>query len=254
MLQHLPQGTSFQVEKVRLECWLDWHGIKSDMDEETFRHQLYDHALARNLQNLNSAAARHVVNEFRCCRLLIHHFKLSNEPCKIGDQLLFKSKLVYSESEALRRLKLNSYLANVAYPLHWWPEDFSKDCRQFGPDPLTILKVGDALQFGSRNLIPDAPLLPWRESPERAWLITKKRQLISNCRIGYELGWFDLGWDIKLYMQLMQLTYLLYRDFSKVIQAFTEEGKLVLNLWLRRSILMTEKKNPTRKAKSIHSF
>ncbi|KNZ49908.1 hypothetical protein VP01_4706g1 [Puccinia sorghi] len=27
------------------------------------------------------------------------------------------------------------------YPLHWWPEDFSKDCRQFGLDLLKMLKM-----------------------------------------------------------------------------------------------------------------
>ncbi|KNZ55419.1 hypothetical protein VP01_2686g2 [Puccinia sorghi] len=177
----------------------------------SFRHQLYHHVLARNAQKFNSALGRHLGHQIQWLRL-INHFNISNDPRKIGGQLLFKSKWVnrgltekdlsqfaalairsvYGKSEAIRRLKLNSYMANVPYPPHWWPEDFSKDCSQYGLDPLTILKVGDALQFGSRTLIPNAPrtvpideafvqvlqimtdqerLLPWRASPERYWFL-----------------------------------------------------------------------------------
>ncbi|KAI7944989.1 hypothetical protein MJO28_010684 [Puccinia striiformis f. sp. tritici] len=101
-------------------------------------------------------------------------------------------EMIWGAEETQRQVKMRLYLAQRTNPYFWW-EDYSLDAHSkfFGLDVLTIIKVGDALQFGSQFLLPrgygrmtidsayaqllrvmtdtNRPL-PWIESSERAWL------------------------------------------------------------------------------------
>ncbi|KAI7948768.1 hypothetical protein MJO29_010433 [Puccinia striiformis f. sp. tritici] len=100
---------------------------------------------------------------------------------------------------ASRRMKLVSYLEDRSNRKRWWePFNLEDASARFGLDVLTIIKIGDALNFGydDRNWIGksayspgtsdssyaqllsiflnenrDILRLPWIESSERAWLI-----------------------------------------------------------------------------------
>ncbi|PLW11920.1 hypothetical protein PCASD_25497 [Puccinia coronata f. sp. avenae] len=99
--------------------------------------------------------------------------------------------LFWGEAELERQLEMRAYLAQRTNPSNWWQDEVDEEIRVFGFDILTILKVGDSLQFGCNFLLgwgsgrmsidsafaqliqvmtdTNRPL-PWIESSERAWL------------------------------------------------------------------------------------
>ncbi|KAA1086618.1 hypothetical protein PGT21_005663 [Puccinia graminis f. sp. tritici] len=114
-------------------------------------------------------------------------------------------------------------------------------------------------------------LLPWNESIERAWLhqyygadyhrrlgklsqfvilspnedlplsidtlkqITKRKKLIHNYHIGYELFWCEMGWDLTTYMQLMELRnsskVKKYDELASSMSRFTQAELHALQFW-----------------------
>jgi hypothetical protein len=229
----------------------------------------------------------------------VDNMGLTNADLSPFNDLALKS--IYTDSERKKHLNLYSYLENARYPKNWWPLNFQKHCRIFGLDRLTIVKVGDALQLGSVDLVPNSgqralsideafaqiitvmtdrrSLLPWNESAERTWLhqyygadyhrrlrklsqfvilssdgdlplsidavkqITKRKKLIHNYHIGYELLWCEMGWDLMTYMQLMEL-----RNSSKVkkcdelansISRFTQAEVRALQFWHQSLCMVT---------------
>jgi hypothetical protein len=92
------------------------------------------------------------------------------------------------KSEAHKRQELHRYLSDRRYSNKWWnTENLEKESVEYGIDILVVLKVGDALQLGSKgysqergslgglyrqliNIMTDTTRpLKWIESPERAW-------------------------------------------------------------------------------------
>ncbi|KAI9621343.1 hypothetical protein H4Q26_015842 [Puccinia striiformis f. sp. tritici PST-130] len=100
--------------------------------------------------------------------------------------------VIYGPSEGEKRLKLVEYLRKRDYRREWWkPFGLEAASKHFRLDVLKLLKIGDLLQFGSNYLLDDVTnrhkidiaytqllelvtdqesVLPWMESPERAWL------------------------------------------------------------------------------------
>ncbi|KAA1117934.1 hypothetical protein PGT21_027538 [Puccinia graminis f. sp. tritici] len=125
------------------------------------------------------------------------------------------SLLIWGQAEMERQIEMRSYLAQRVNPFFWWEAyDLNMKSKLFGLDILTILKVGDSLQFGANFVIDrgygrvsidsayalllkvmtdtNRPL-PWIESSERAWLyslpdglyeqrLQRLSQLISDSR------------------------------------------------------------------------
>jgi hypothetical protein len=98
---------------------------------------------------------------------------------------------IYGDQEGAKKVELVNYMDNCPYDDTWWRSiDLESAVVSFGLDPLTILKIGNALQFGSPDLLDNLkhriPLeeafltmlniitkprtLPWIESAERAWI------------------------------------------------------------------------------------
>ncbi|KNZ60139.1 hypothetical protein VP01_1605g2 [Puccinia sorghi] len=171
------------------------------------RHQLYRYTIARNWVMITNP------HENKLLKKKYHaDFRMNKRQQEIDDCILVKAlrkkelsqtykaalAMIFSETEAKRRVELDSYLANAIYEMNWWPLDFSKQCSINGLDCLSLMKVGDALQLGSNFLLESSSgvlsideafaqvltvmtdhsrPLPWTESPERAWLLAKYQDI-----------------------------------------------------------------------------
>ncbi|KAA1068790.1 hypothetical protein PGT21_002063 [Puccinia graminis f. sp. tritici] len=131
--------------------------------------------------------------------------------------------IIYGDQEGLKKLELVNYIDNCPYDDTWWRSiDLESAVVHFGLDPLIILKIGNSLQFGSRDLLDNdkhrIPLeeafltilniitkprtLPWIESAERAWIYSVFGSLYPD-RLR-ELGYIILSKNVFLENQTKQ--------------------------------------------------
>ncbi|KAH9457927.1 hypothetical protein Pst134EB_010231 [Puccinia striiformis f. sp. tritici] len=92
---------------------------------------------------------------------------------------------VFGETEAKRRQDLHDYKMNRVRPNLWYRQTALNNAQSLGVDILSVWKIGDALQFGSKLLPCDSAFaqifkvmtasdshFSWFNSPERVWLFS----------------------------------------------------------------------------------
>ncbi|KNE95301.1 hypothetical protein PSTG_11385 [Puccinia striiformis f. sp. tritici PST-78] len=144
---------------------------------------------------------------------------------------------VFGTQYGEKKLELIKYIENSPYQSTWWRSvGLESAIRKFGVDPLTILKIGNSLQFGHKTfgenlsitgklstiaesfhtiykIMTEARTLPWIESAERAWLYSscgefyqdRLLQLSHLCFLNlgelelnaFALIWCDLGLEFS---------------------------------------------------------
>jgi hypothetical protein len=127
---------------------------------------------------------------------------------------------VYGQFEGEERLKLIYYLRDRIHCEPWW-DSFKLEAatRQFGLEVLGVILIGDGLQFGWKNqiledadkkiiegvfvqllvaIVRDDLILPWLESPERAWLYRTCGDLYQDRLRGLSLWLFNRGGGMAL--------------------------------------------------------
>ncbi|KAI7940328.1 hypothetical protein MJO28_013980 [Puccinia striiformis f. sp. tritici] len=175
---------------------------------EAFCRYLRDHTTARNYALKRSTWFRGGLKEIHQVAYLELQLGLSDLPesqtqvnpwpipfgTKKEEEHLkeFLSKIC-GRTDAEKKLELREYLKKLPYPSNWWLNiGLESAIKRFGIDVLKIMKIGNALQFGSKDFVGDALIknrvpiedafttildimtepssLPWIESAERAWL------------------------------------------------------------------------------------
>ncbi|OAV99828.1 hypothetical protein PTTG_25310 [Puccinia triticina 1-1 BBBD Race 1] len=222
-----------------------------------FLRTLRYHSISRNWTKLKQSWIREGMMTGRQAANLEKRFGLSEDPGSIVEiptstlgprasktkkdfigklHVVYVLNSIYGGAKGKERLLLTYYLHERSYPRRWWTSfDLETASREFGVDILSMLLIGDALQFGSKNLqdsvwdrwrleraysdmmlVVDEGVyvLPWVESAERAWLYRNCGQLyqdrvrelslrvhgrggMGNYR-GTELIWADLGLNVKI--------------------------------------------------------
>jgi hypothetical protein len=187
---------------------------------------------------------------------------------------------IYGNDEAEKKLEVMKYILACPYKPEWWRSvGLESSIKEFGLDPLIILKIGNSLQFGSmyfvensENTIPPEEAystiidimisrrnFPWIESPERAWLykfcgsfyqdrlrelshlvfskhVNMQTEIKNSC--GFELIWCDLGLDIELMPNILELGENFniaeeMKKYEKIYGVFSKYTKMAISVWVR---------------------
>ncbi|KNE97943.1 hypothetical protein PSTG_08816 [Puccinia striiformis f. sp. tritici PST-78] len=181
--------------------------------------------------------------------------------------------VIYGPSEGEKRLKLVEYLRKRDYRREWWkPFGLEAASKHFGLDVLKLLKIGDLLQFGSNYLLDDVTnrhkidvaytqllelvtdqesVLPWMESPERAWLyrtcgalyqdrlrevslwVFSRGGVAQPPATGTELIWADLGLDVDLLHRMPSATQGGADRFKQIVLNLSDYEKKACSVWHR---------------------
>ncbi|KAA1084317.1 hypothetical protein PGT21_024302 [Puccinia graminis f. sp. tritici] len=124
--------------------------------------------------------------KFLGVRLKLYYFHWDKVHPNLNVKDILETSL--GKSEALQRQELHRYLISRIYSNKWWnTHNLEKESVEYGIDILVVLKIGDALQLGSKeyseergslgrlyrqliSIMTDITRpLKWIESPERAW-------------------------------------------------------------------------------------
>ncbi|KAA1099956.1 hypothetical protein PGT21_026377 [Puccinia graminis f. sp. tritici] len=209
----------------------------------TLEKWLYKHDAA-NKWKLEREEFRNQKIEEKVMDMIEEHYGISDSPFNFHNIPSDKSDLVSKLPESamavltrvvglkasVRRNKLKFYLMNRHDSPKWWEEfHLEEESDRFGLDVLTIIKVGDALHFGSENWIHElkrkpakanlsytrmiqvfsnedkALSIPWIESAEREWLNRLPGNLYQERLENLSSFIQDLGDSNKLGLELLCL-------------------------------------------------